>query len=277
MVFTIITIAMHIPAATAVLRKPVLRNFIRDNPLGILTTAIHSPSYPFLQSSHIPWLIDVEDEESETELGKLRGHMARQNPQTKAIIESLTSESSEAPKACLEDDVLVLFNGPVHHYITPHFYTDTKPATGKVVPTWDYEAVEVYGKARVYFDASSEQFGEFLTRQLSDLSQLAETSIMGYGNGTKPEPWKDSDAPTPYLDIMKKNIVGIEIEIKSIAGRFKMSQEKPKGDRSGVINGFRNMDTTTGNHMADIIELRSKEFDIAKEQKAALAAKSSEN
>lgn len=265
---------MHIPAATAVLQKPVLRRFIRDNPLGILTTAIHSPPYPFLQSSHIPWIIDVEDDESEIELGRLRGHMARQNPQTKVIIESLTSESSEVPKVCLEDDVLVLFNGPVHHYITPQFYTDTKPATGKVVPTWDYEAVEVYGKARVYFDANSEQFEEFLTRQLSDLSHYAETFIMGYGNGVKPEPWKVSDAPKPYLEIMKRNIIGIEIEIKSIAGRFKMSQEKPKGDRAGVINGFRNMNTAPGNHMADIVELRSKEFDIAKEVKTASAAKS---
>jgi transcriptional regulator len=78
---------MHLPAVTAVLRLPVLRRFIRENPLGILTTAIKSPSHPSLQSSHIPWVVDVDDDDSEVELGKLRGHMARQNPQAKAIIE----------------------------------------------------------------------------------------------------------------------------------------------------------------------------------------------
>jgi transcriptional regulator len=60
-----------------------------------------------------------------------------------------------------------------------------KPATGKVVPNWDYEAVQVYGTARIYFDTKSEEFGDFLTQQLSDLSQYAETSIMGYGSGAK--------------------------------------------------------------------------------------------
>lgn len=261
---------MHLPAITAVTRLPVLRRFIRDNPLGILTTAIKSSSHPFLQSSHIPFIIDVEDEDSEVELGKLRGHIARQNPQAKAIIESLTPGPSDTPssaKIYLEDDILVLFNGPVHHYVTPQFYTETKPATGKVVPTWDYEAVQVYGTARIYFDTSSEEFNDFLTQQLSALSHHAETSIMGYGDGIKPEPWKVSDAPPRYLDIMKKNIIGIEIEIKSMGGRFKMSQEKPKGDRAGVMKGFQNMGTVVGTQMAAIVEKRAIEFDAAKEEK----------
>ncbi|KFZ13027.1 hypothetical protein V501_03927, partial [Pseudogymnoascus sp. VKM F-4519 (FW-2642)] len=209
----------------------------------------------------------VEEDGSKVELGRLRGHIARQNPQAKAIIESLTSEplgTPSSPKACLEDDVLVLFNGPVHHYVTPQFYTKTKPAIGKVVPTWDYEAVQVYETARMYFDTSSEEFDHFLTQQLSDLSQHAETSIMGYGSGTKPQRWKLSDAPTRYLDIMKKNVIGIEIGIKSMGGRFKMSQEKPKGDRDGVINGFRNMGTVARTQMVGVLEQRAKEFDAAK-------------
>jgi transcriptional regulator len=69
--------------------------------------------------------------------------------------------------------------------------------------------VQVYGTARIYFDTKSEEFGDFLTQQLSDLSQYAETSIMGYGSGAKSQPWQVSDARTPYIDIMKKNIIGI--------------------------------------------------------------------
>jgi transcriptional regulator len=259
---------MHLPAVNAVFRPPVLRRFIRENPLGILTTGIKSSSYPFLQSSHIPWIVDAKDEDSEIELGRLRGHIAVQNPQAKAIVQSLTSESSGTPKSYLEDDVLVLFNGPVHHYVTPHFYTDTKPATGKVVPTWDYDAVEVYGTARIYFDPNSEETTDFLTQQLSALSQHAETSIMGYGEDMKTKAWQVSDAPTPYIKIMKKRIIGIEIEMKSMAGRFKMSQEKPKGDRAGVIKGFSNMGSAAGTQMADIIVQRAAEFDAAQEEKA---------
>ena len=90
---------------------------------------------------------------------------------------------------------------------------------------------------------------------------------MGYGSGTKPPPWQVSDAPAPYIDIMKKNIIGIEIEIKSMGGRLKMSQEKPKGDRAGVIKGFRNIGSAVGTQMAGIIEQRSTEFDAAKEEK----------
>lgn len=88
--------------------------------------------------------MDGDDEDSEAGLGRLRGHIARQNPQSKAIIEYLNAESSDvtsSPKTHLEEDVLVIFNGPVHHYVTPKFYTETKPTSGKVVPTWDYEAV----------------------------------------------------------------------------------------------------------------------------------------
>ncbi|KFY38650.1 hypothetical protein V494_04281 [Pseudogymnoascus sp. VKM F-4513 (FW-928)] len=261
---------MHLPANNAEHRPPVLRKFIRDNPLGILTTAIRSSSYPFLQSSHIPWVVDGCDEDSGAGLGSLRGHIARQNPQSKAIIESLTPESSDTdipapPRTHLEEDVLVLFNGPVHHYLTPQFYTETKPATGKVVPTWDYEAVEVYGTARIYFDSRSEEFGNFLTQQLSDLSQHAETSIMGYGKDDKSHPWQVADAPSQYIDLLKKNIIGIEVEIKSMAGRFKLSQEKKKGDRDGVIKGFRGMGSAVGTQMADIIEQRAALFDAEKE------------
>src|ERR1700743_520518 len=100
---------MQLKAGSSELRPPILRQFIRQNPLGILTTAIKSSSHPLLQSSLIPWILDVDDENSEVELGKLRGHIARQNPQAKAMIESLSPSppgAKSTPEACLEDDVL---------------------------------------------------------------------------------------------------------------------------------------------------------------------------
>src|SRR4051812_45012326 len=96
--------AVHADATIAQLRK-----LIRDNPLGILTTAIPSKTYPLIQSSHIPFLLDVQDENSKTELGILRAHLARQNPQSKAIIDCLQSQQSNTGNV-LEQEVLVLFN-----------------------------------------------------------------------------------------------------------------------------------------------------------------------
>ncbi|KAI0682290.1 putative FMN-binding domain-containing protein, partial [Cerioporus squamosus] len=161
------TSAMYLRAVHAEHDIPTLREFIRANPLGIFTTAIDAPDFPFLQSSHIPWLLDVPPDAKETDLGTLRGHMARANPQVKAMIAELTSSGSRT----LSRDVLVLFNLPAHHYVTPKFYTETKPATGKTAPTWDYAAVQVYGRATVYFDAKAEETDAFLSRSLRDLSQ----------------------------------------------------------------------------------------------------------
>lgn len=201
--------------------------------------------------------------------------MARYNPQAKAIVESLgcgsnPEEASTSPSTSyLEDDVLVIFNGPVHHYITPHFYRETKPSTGKVVPTWDYEAVQVYGKAKIYHDSQSAETGTFLAKQLDDLTRQCETSIMGYGNEGQKQPWKVDDAPERYLEILKKNIIGVEIEITSIAGRFKWSQEKPVGDRDGVISGFRELQTELGTQVADTVARTAEKFDAEKAAKKA--------
>jgi transcriptional regulator len=257
---------MHIPAHHAEHRTPILEQFVRDNPLGILTTAIKNPSYPFLLSSHIPWVIDSAEATS-TKYGKLRGHIARQNPQAKVIIEAISESATPNEGTVLEDDVLILFNAPHHHYITAKFYTETKPETGKTVPTWDYEAVEVYGKARVWVDSKSEAYGTFLAQQLSDLTHHAETSIMGYGKGGSAQPWTIDEAPESYIAMLKKNIIGIEIEITSMGGRWKMSQEKKKGDRDGIIKGIGKMESPIGAPMSEMLAHRAKEFDAKKAAK----------
>ncbi|KAF5337658.1 hypothetical protein D9758_012996 [Tetrapyrgos nigripes] len=262
---------MYLRAVHAEQDIPTLRAFIRENPLGILTTTIEpsSPSDHFIQSSHIPFILDVSDDESPTELGKLRGHMARANPQTKAMIAELTSrasaDSSSSSKTCtLSKEVLVLFNGPVHHYVTPKFYKQTKPTTGKVVPTWDYAAVQVYGRVTIYHDTQDDETDAFISRAISDLTSFSETTQTGRGveHG---EPWGVEDSPETYVALLKKAIIGIEIEITDIGGKWKMSQEMKGGDHEGVIEGFEAMGSEAGKAMAETVRQRGK---LADEKKA---------
>ena len=258
---------MHLPIFNVEKRPEILHDFIRQNPLGILTTAIESESLPFLQSSYIPWVVDPEFEDGASGLGRLRGHIARQNPQAKAIIESCTAAVKSPEPNTLDHDVLVLFNGPVHHYVTPKFYKQTKPDTGKVVPTWDYEAVEVHGKASVYFDTKSDEFRSFLTTQIADLSEHMETSIIGYSKTSETRPWKVEDAPERYIELLTKNIIGIEIKVTSISGRFKWSQEKPAGDRVSIIEGFKDLNIPGSTLLSEKVIERAALFDANKAAK----------
>lgn len=243
---------------------PQLRELIRNNPLGILTTSIPSKTQSKIQSSHIPFLLDVLDETSETELGTLRGHLARMNPQSKSLIEEIQSrfpsktETETDPKAhFLEEEVMVLFTSPTHHYVTPKFYVETKPHSGKVVPTWNYAAAQIYGRAKIYYSSRAEETIAFLMKQIDDLSNLAETSIMGFdGIEGKKGPWKVSDAPESYVELLRKNIIGIEITIDRLEGKFKMSQELGRGDREGVIAGFNDMNSGVGSEIARLVEDR---------------------
>jgi transcriptional regulator len=245
-----------------------LQDFVKDNPLGIFTTAIKSTGYPLIQSSHIPFILDVSDPDEATSnsnedtgltYGVLRGHVAKQNPQAKVLIEALIATQNEHhdPQIReLPEEVLVLFNEPAHHYVTPKFYVETKPTTGKVVPTWNYSAVQAYGKIRVYCDSKSDETSSFLQRQVEDLSRHAETSIMEYTGGDRPSAWAVSDAPVSYVDMLKKNIIGIEIRIHQLEGKVKMSQEMGHGDRDGVIQGFNDLKTEVGDSIAQIVKER---------------------
>lgn len=228
---------MYLRAVHADLSLPELYKFIQSNPLGILTTAIPSPNHSTIQSTHIPWVLDVlpQVEATSPPISKLRGHIARANPQTKALIEAATAASSNI----LTEEVMILFNGPVHHYVTPKFYVETKPDTGKVVPTWNYSAVQVYGTATIHFDTSAQATGEFLAKQLDDLSKQSEEKEFGFtGENGAPKAWTVDESPESYTNLLKKAIIGIEIEVKSIGGKHKMSQELKDGDRKGVIDGF---------------------------------------
>ncbi|KIW17028.1 hypothetical protein PV08_04219 [Exophiala spinifera] len=311
---------MYLRAAHAELNIPALRHFIKQNPLGLFVTAVASPNFPTIQCTHLPWLIDVQDETSETELGTLRGHMARANPHAKALIEAVTaaaagprksnsdsSVSDDRDGCLLTDEVSIMFTGPAHHYVTPKFYVETKPSTGKVVPTWNYSAVQVYGKARIYCDSgrrggdgggggggsgtvgdddpktstatttTTTTTSSFLQKQISDLSDHAETNfVMGNATtttGRKNKPWSVDDAPERYVEILKKNIIGIEVQITRLEGKYKMSQELVEGDREGVIKGFEAMGTDEALTIARTVEERGRlKDDKAQAAKANAAA-----
>ena len=227
---------MYLRAVHAEFDIPALRNFIRNNPLGIFITSLQSSNFPTIQCTHIPWILDVDDEDSETELGQLRGHLARANPHCKALVEAI--------------------NGPVHSYVTPKFYTETKPNTGKVVPTWNYSAVQVYGKAKIFFDSQNQGTGLFLQKQINDLTKHSEETIMDHTGGETLPAWEVSDAPPRFIELLQKSIVGIQINIDRLEGKFKMNQELGKGDRQGVVEGFDSLGTEEGHKMARTVEER---------------------
>ncbi|CZS95329.1 hypothetical protein WAI453_011313 [Rhynchosporium graminicola] len=253
---------MYLRAAHADLHLPTLYKFILNNPLGILTTSLPSSNFHTIQTSHIPWVLDIPDSDTNSNpdsdvstppKARLRGHLARVNPQAKALIETATQTSSST----LQQEVMILFNGPTHHYITPKFYIETKPATGKVVPTWNYSAVQVYGKATIHFDTSSSNTGEFLTSQINDLSRQSEEKVFGYdGKEGRSKAWSVDDAPSSYVSLLKKAIIGIEIEVESVEGKFKMSQELKDGDREGVVKGFEALGTDEGDEIARTVKDR---------------------
>jgi transcriptional regulator len=191
---------MYIPPAFREDRIETLHAFIRQHPLGLLTTAGESG----LAATPLPFLVDA----GEGRNGILRAHMARANPHWREL---------QGGAECL-----VVFMGP-QGYITPSWYP-TKRETQKVVPTWNYVCVQAWGRPRIVEDAA------WLRRQLDDLTRARE-------NG-RPEPWAVSDAPEDYLAAQMQAIVGIEIPIDRIEGKWKLSQNRPAADRAGVLAGL---------------------------------------
>ena len=169
--------------------------------------------------------------------------------------------------ATIESDVMILFTSSVHHYITPKFYTTTGPLNGRVVPTWNYAAVQVYGRAKIYHDSSDPSTSEFLIKQLDDLARESEELAFGY---PKEAAWQTTDAPDYYVKGLLKGIIGIEIEITDIEGRFKMSQDLKEGDRKGVYEGFEKLDdgkSEVGEKMVEFMKERKAADDKKKEAK----------
>ena len=190
---------MYLPATFNETNVDVLRQLIQAHPLGLLIT--HGASG--LQASPLPFVCV-----SEPGRLRLRTHMARANPH---------GDDLKALNHCL-----VVFQGE-QNYITPSWYP-SKQSTHKVVPTWNYAMVQVQGRPLLHEDA------DWLHQQISQMTQHME--------GQRPQPWAVSDAPEAFVASQMKAIVGIEIEVTEIKGKWKMSQNRSTEDAQGVVSGL---------------------------------------
>lgn len=192
---------MYLPAAFNEERREVQFELIAAQPLGLLISqggaGLLANAVPFIAYPH------------EGEKGVLRAHVARANTQWR--------ELAVAP------DCLVVFQG-LQAYVSPSWYP-SKAATHKVVPTWNYATVHVWGRVRIQEDAA------WLRRQLEDLTAQQE--------GNLPQPWKVGDAPADFVATQMKAIVGIEIAITRTEGKWKMSQNRTEADQRGAMDGLR--------------------------------------
>jgi len=172
------------------------------------------------EASHLPMFLDAD-------AGRMRCHMARSNPQWRQL-----SNSGAA---------LVIFSS-AGHYITPNWYPE-KRKHGKVVPTWNYVAVHVTGAAHLFEDSPS------LLRHLHELTDFHEAGFA--------KRWSVADAPSEYVENMTKAIVGVEIAMERIEGKWKVNQNRSAEDRQGVMAGLDGLDSDAGQEMAALMRDRS--------------------
>lgn len=185
--------------------------FKQDDP-AVLHAAIRAQGFGSLvtlgadgiEASHVPMLIDP----APAPYGTLIGHIAKANPQWRTM-------RAEVP-------ALAMFLGP-DAYVTPAWYP-TKQESGKVVPTWNYVAIHASGRLT---------FFEEPERLLALVTRLTEHHEAG-----RAEPWAVSDAPAEYVQGMLKGIVGFELAVTRLEGKWKMSQNRPAQDRAGVVDGL---------------------------------------
>jgi transcriptional regulator len=194
---------MYCPAHFAESRPEVLYALMRGYPLATLVTMGNDG----LNADHIPLQLETSGDSRLV----LRGHVARANPVWKSIDNSTPA--------------LAIFRGP-DAYITPSWYP-TKREHGKAVPTWNYAVVHARGPLNFIEDA------DWLRAQVEALTRQQESAFA--------EPWAVSDAPADYTEKMLAAIVGIEITVTSLEGKWKVSQNQPEGNRNGVVAGLREL------------------------------------
>ena len=189
---------MYLPAHFAETRSAELHALINANPLGALVTC--GPSG--LDANHIPFELLAEQGEH----GTLQAHLARANPLVEQIVDGMS--------------VLVIFQGP-RAYISPNWYP-SKQASHRQVPTWNYQVVHAHGRIRLRDD---ERYVRGVVARLTREHEAASG---------QQRPWKMTDSSPEYINQMLAAIVGIEIEIERLIGKFKLSQNKTPEDVAGA-------------------------------------------
>jgi len=191
---------MYIPKHFAETDVAGMQALMRAHPLATLV----SQGPDGLNANHIPWLLANDA----TPYGTLQGHIARANPLWK--------------QGNVAGEVLVVFQG-AESYISPSGYA-TKAEHGKVVPTWNYAVVHAYGELRVIDDPV------WIFAQISALTAANEAAL--------PLPWAVTDAPADYIEKMLGAIVGIEIGITRLLGKWKVSQNQPQANQTSLISAL---------------------------------------
>lgn len=191
---------MYTPSHFDERRGEVLHALVHEHPLGLLVT--HGTQG--LDANPVPFLLEPRAGTP----GVLQAHVARANPVWKEAAGS---------------EVLVVFQGP-QAYVSPNWYP-SKFDNGKAVPTWNYIVVQARGRLVVHDDVA------WLRDQVTRLTQRHEAA--------QAVPWQVSDAPADYLDAMLRGIVGIEVPLASLQGKWKMSQNHPAANREGAARGLR--------------------------------------
>ncbi|HVL08510.1 MAG TPA: FMN-binding negative transcriptional regulator [Burkholderiaceae bacterium] len=192
---------MYVPPHFEENRVEVLHDLIERNPLAVLCT--HGKSG--LDANHLPFELNA----TQGPQGVLHSHVARSNPVWQDIASG--------------DEVLVVFR-QAESYISPQWYP-SKHEFHKQVPSWNYIVAHVTGKATIRDDE------RYVRGMVARLTRTHEAS--------QPVPWKMTDGPKDYIDMMLKNIVGIEIEITKLVGKFKLSQNKEVRDIEGAGNALK--------------------------------------
>jgi transcriptional regulator len=194
----------------------VLHALVRSHPLGTWVTQGDGE----LLANHVPFFVDP----ARGKFGTLIGHVARANRVWQSFSKTV--------------DSVVVFQGP-QTYITPSWYP-SKHAHGKAVPTWNYAVVHAHGLPRVIEDR------EWLLQHVNQLTNVHEAR--------QALPWKVTDAPAEFTDKLLQSIVGIEIPITRLVGKWKVSQNRPEPDKLGVVAGLLARGDAPSKEMASLVK-----------------------
>jgi transcriptional regulator len=211
------TETLYLPTHFNETRTEVLHALMREHPLATLVAVNDSG----LVANHLPMRIGAEPAP-----GILRGHVARANPLWKDYRSDI--------------EALAIFQGP-QTYISPALYP-SKQVTGEVVPTWNYAVVHARGTLRFIHDA------DWLRDFVSSLTDEHEAK--------RSQPWKVTDAPAAYVDKMLALIVGFELSISSLTGKWKLGQNRSKTDREGLIHGLAQSEDANSRQLSDMLATR---------------------
>ncbi len=207
---------MYIPPQFEQPDIEAMQELIRNRPLATLVTF----GSDGINANHIPLHLSPTPEP----FGVLRGHIARANP----LWRDLASDV----------ETLAIFHGP-DAYISPSWYA-TKQEAGKVVPTWNYTVVHAYGSLCIIDDAV------WVLTQLEALTQQNEAAF--------PEPWAVSDAPEDFTEKLIEAVIGIEMVITRLIGKWKVSQNQPTQNQRSVIQGLNGSGQSEAVAMAALVD-----------------------